>query len=123
MDHLLSPTHSLTHSLTYLLRKDGRKPLGVIQKVRSLKRGEVIEKRTKRTVGGRSQHLCACTFLKKNADIFKMKLYILQFFLLIIMKIYFSACFYFAQLFVLFSAPSIVFFAHFRQKWLFIQWL
>ena len=30
---------------------------------------------------------------------------------------------YFAQLFVLLSAPSIIFFAHFQQKWQLIHWL
>ena len=35
----------------------------------------------------------------------------------------FSAHFYFAQLFVLFSAQSIIFFVHFQQKWLLIHWL
>ena len=40
-----------------------------------------------------------------------------------IMMIDFSARFYFAQLFVLFSALSIIFFAHFQQKWLPIHWL
>ena len=35
----------------------------------------------------------------------------------------FAGPFYFAQLFDLFSALSIIFFAHFQQKWLFIHWL
>ena len=38
-------------------------------------------------------------------------------------KIDFSAHFYFAQLFVLFSALSIIFFTHFQQKYLPIHWL
>ena len=36
------------------------------------------------------------------------------------MKIDFSAWFYFAQLFILFSALPIIFFGHFHQKWLLI---
>ena len=39
------------------------------------------------------------------------------------MKIDFSARFYFAQLFILFSALSIIFFLHFEKKWLLIHWL
>ena len=39
-----------------------------------------------------------------------------------IMKIDFSARFYFAR-FVLFFALSIIFFAYFQQKWLLIHWL
>ena len=40
-----------------------------------------------------------------------------------IMKIDFSAHFYFAQLFIIFSAMSIIFIAHFQQKWLLARWL
>ena len=39
------------------------------------------------------------------------------------MKIDFSARFYFAQIFVLFSALAIIFFAYCHQKWLLINWL
>ena len=39
------------------------------------------------------------------------------------MKIDFSARFYFAQIFILFSALSIILFAHFHQKGLLIHWL
>ena len=52
------------------------KLLGVIQKVRSLRRGGwIIEKRTKANSGWGSQHVCTFAFLKKNAGIFKMKFY------------------------------------------------
>ena len=40
-----------------------------------------------------------------------------------IMKIDFSARFYFAKLFVLFSALPIILIVHFQQKWLLIHWL
>ena len=85
-------------------------------------KGGVIEKRTKGNRGMGVLAFVYVRFFKKNAEIFKMKFFfILQFFLLSIMKIDFSARFYFAQIFVLFSALSIIFFAHFQQKWPFIH--
>ena len=69
---------------------------------------------------------------------------ILQFLLLIIMTVWnikpswkiiifspvnewhaidFASPFYFTRLFILFSALSIIFFAHFQQKWRLIDWL
>ena len=62
-------------------------------------------------------------FFIKNAEIFKMKLYSYSPVFPIYHNEDFSALFYFAQLFVLFSALSIIFFAHFQQKWLLIHWL
>ena len=75
-------------------------------------RGRVIEKQTKMNRGRRGSSICVRSlFLKKMLRFSKWSfVFILQFFLLIIMKIDFSARFYFAQLF---SALSIISLAHF----------
>ena len=79
---------------------------------------------TNKSEQGGSYHVCTFAFLTKNAEIFKIKFYSYSLvFPLIVMKIDFSARFYCGQLFVLFSALSIIFFAHFQQKWLLIHWL
>ena len=52
--------------------------MGVIQKVRSLRRGEgggSLKSEQKRTGEGGSEHECTFAFLKNNAEIFKMKFY------------------------------------------------
>ena len=96
---------------------------------------------------GRSWHVCTFAFLKKNTEIFKWSFIVIpQFLLLIIMSVWnikhtimkdyniqscqWMACDRFCQpfllcttFFVLFSALSIIFFAHFQQKWLLIHWL
>ena len=66
------------------------KLLGVIQKVRSLRRGGwIIEKRTKANSGWGSQHVCTFAFLKKTLGFSKWSfIVIIQFFLLIIMEDY-----------------------------------
>ena len=60
---------------THLYQNTGKFSYGVIQKVRLLRSGGgVIEKRTKTGLGG-SYHVCTFAFLKKNAEIFKIKFY------------------------------------------------
>ena len=50
---------------------------GVIQKVRSLRRGgEIIEKQTiTNRGGGRGHSMCVCWPFEKSAEIFKIKFY------------------------------------------------
>ena len=98
---------------------------GVIQKVRSLGKGEgrSLKSEQKRTGGGGRPSMCVRSlFLKKMLRFSKWSFIVIpQFFLLIVMKIDSSACFYFAQLLVLFPPQSNIFFAHFQQKWLLIH--
>ena len=116
--------------LSYFIKWDSNKEFyyfvnGLIQKVRSLGKGggRSLKSEQKRTGGGGRPSMCVRSlFLKKMLRFSKWSFVVIpQFFLLIVMKMDSSACFYFAQLLVLFPPQSNIFFAHFQQKWLLIH--